>query len=435
MTSEREVRSGFVEHGRYVTLLGEIEGLREAPGTSAMALLLVRVYGLRNVNGQLGYQAGDRVLRELTERLVGATRGKDRLLRVGATSFALLIRNPLHAAHARLGANKLLELAEEPIMLGDAMARLTARIGISLLPELSSTPEELLRQSEVALHSAEADDVSCVMYQSCVEDTVRTAFAWFDLESALERSELEMRYQPQVNLATGELVGAEALLRWRCPRRGVVPPAGFLPAIENTRGMRLLLPFLLNNSMRTVRSWLQRCPALGVSVNISAANLDDPDLVQVVSQALSLWSYPAAKLVLEVTESSVLRDPDACITVLHRLRALGIGIAIDDFGTGYSSLSYLSTFPADELKIDGSFVKAATVRERDRQITEAVVRLGHALDLRVVAEGIEDSQTAQVIAAIGCDLGQGYHFGAPLPADEFAARWFASPARIGGAAA
>jgi diguanylate cyclase (GGDEF)-like protein len=410
---------------RYSLLLREIDRMRGADRASTVALMLIQLSGLDEINGRFGYLGGDKVLEEFARRLSGVAREQDRTFEVNGRTFALLIHNPLHEGHAVLAADKVARAATEPVVIGAGRARVKARIGISLLPEPAKTGEDLLRQCEIAMQSARERDESHVLFTPSLvaPSETGTHHTWFDVEEALKAGEFELFYQPQVDIATGRLVGAEALVRWQSPRVGYIPPGHFLPAIEHSQGIRALLWFVLNASLRQGGAWAERRPGFNVSVNLAAGNLDDADLADLVDEALNVWSLPAEQLTLELTESSLMRNPGASTRTLGQLRGLGARTSIDDFGTGYSSLAYLRDLPADELKIDRSFISLIGGSSRDRDIVASIIQLAHAVELKVVAEGIEQPATVAALAEIGCDIGQGYHYGAPLSARDFEATW------------
>lgn len=417
-------------HFRYSVLLREIDRMRAADGNATVALMLIQLSGLEVINGRFGYIGGDKVLEDFASRLRQIAREQDRVVEVNGRTFALLIHNPLHEGHAVLAADKVARSAAEPIQIGNGRACVKANIGISLLPEPANGAEELLRQSELALAEARARDERHVLYTPTLLTAGRTdgQHAWFDIEEALRAGEFELFYQPKVELASQRVTGAEALVRWQKPGVGYIPPGYFMPAIEHSQGIRTLLRFVLNSALRQAAGWTPRHEHFSVAVNLAAGNLDDPDLVEVVEDALSVWSLTPGQLTLELTESSLMNNPAAAMRTMGRLRGIGLRTSIDDFGTGYSSLAYLRDLPADELKVDRSFVSRITTAARDRDIMASIVQLAHAVEMKVVAEGIEEPETLAALVAMGCDVGQGYHFGPPVAAGEFEERWIGTSA-------
>jgi diguanylate cyclase (GGDEF)-like protein len=418
-------RDATTTHFRFSLLLREIDSLRGRDGTSTVALMLIQLSGLDEINSRFGYLGGDKVLEEFARRLAGVAREQDRTFEVNGRTFALLIHNPLHEGHAVLAAEQVVRAATEPVMIGTGGARVRARIGISLLPDPAGTGEELLRQCEIALGAARQRDESHVLFTPSLLNTGETGthHTWFDVEEGLKAGEFELFFQPQIEIASGRLVGAEALIRWQNPQAGYIAPGSFMPAIEHCQSIRSLLWFVLNSALRQMTGWTAQCPGLSVAVNLAAGNLDDTDLVELVENALNVWSLPPQQLTLELTEGSLMRNPAASMRTLARLRGLGTRTSIDDFGTGYSSLAYLRDLPADELKIDRSFISPVTASGRDRDIVASIIQLAHAVNLQVVAEGIEQEATLKVLREIGCDIGQGYHFGAPMTAGDFEQIW------------
>jgi diguanylate cyclase len=409
----------------YSLVLREIENLRTERGVTAIALVLLQLKGVGEVNKALGYVAGDKVLEIIRSRMSDVRRDQDRLVPVSRSLFALLIRNPLHEGHAVLGAEKAVRVVAEPVVLGTDRPRLRALAGISLLPASATTAEELLRQCELAINEAELRDEPCVIYTAALSEPEPFEHAaWADIDDALRQGEFEIHYQPKVDLRTGLLAGAEALARWRHPTRGLLFPANFMPVIEGTDSVRTLLWYGLNTGLRQAAAWNQRWPGFRIAVNLSPASLADPDLVELLADAIRIWNLPAGQLILEITETALMRSPVESAHRLRQLRDIGVHVSIDDFGTGYSSLAYLKDLPASELKIDKSFIQAMAQTVTDRRLVESVVQLGHAVGLEVVAEGIEDEATLRALVQMGCDIGQGYHLGRPVDAAGFEARWF-----------
>jgi EAL domain-containing protein (putative c-di-GMP-specific phosphodiesterase class I) len=245
-----------------------------------------------------------------------------------------------------------------------------------------------------------------------------------ELRKALEDNQVLLHYQPKVDLDTGKVLGAEALVRWQHPTRSLIPPAEFVPMAERTGLIKPLTRYVLNLALAQCREWRDSGLDLKVSVNLSARNLLDGKLPEDVSRLLSKWRVPAAFLELEITESTIMVDPKKTMEVLRRLHAMGLALSIDDFGTGYSSLAYLKELPVNELKIDRTFVETMATNRGDAFIVRATIDLAHNLSLRVVAEGVEDEQTMQELAGLGCNVAQGFHLSRPLPPQEFS-KWLA----------
>jgi diguanylate cyclase (GGDEF)-like protein len=411
---------------RYSLLLREIDNLRSAEDVSKIALVLIKLDGLREVNERFGYLGGDKVLEETAIRVANVARDQDQTFEISGTSFALLIRNPLNESHAILAAQKIAKVAAVPVSIGGKRTRVKARMGISMLPDRAVNAEELLRQCETALGEARNRDESYMVCNSdtlYAQDTVLSTD--FDLTNALEQGQMELYYQPKVFLRSGKLAGAEALVRWQSPHDGTVLPSYFMPALENTQGTHALFWFVLNSALRCAADWVERIPDFTVAVNLAPDNLEDPDLAEIIASVLQIWHFPARQLLLEITETTVMHDVGENLAMLNQLKNMGVRTAIDDFGTGYSSMTYLKDLPVDELKIDQSFVKRVETDETNRRIVGSIIQLGQAVGLEVVAEGIENADALKALLAMGCDVGQGYHFARPIPASEFETDWIA----------
>jgi EAL domain-containing protein (putative c-di-GMP-specific phosphodiesterase class I) len=297
-----------------------------------------------------------------------------------------------------------------------------ASVGVAVAPEHGRQLEELLRRVDMAVQTAKQQGGGLVVYSTACDpyDPDRLALLG-ELRNALEATQqLALHYQPKVTLADRRVVGAEALLRWRHPKRGNIPPNRFIPVAEQAGLIRPLTRWVLGTALQQGRSWYARGRLLPVAVNLSARSLHDPGLVDEIAGALDANGLPPELLLLEITESAVMVDPARAAETLRQLHERGVGVSIDDFGTGYSSLGYLRSLPVTELKIDRTFVSGMGAEGgADRAIVRSTSELGHNLGLRVVAEGVEDETTFELLAAIGCDLAQGYWIGRPMPAAEF----------------
>jgi diguanylate cyclase (GGDEF)-like protein len=417
-------------HFRFSLLLREIDNIQHSDDVSSIALVMIQLDGLAEVNERFGYLGGDKVLEEFAGRIGSVARDEDSSFEINGTSFALLVRNPAHEGYAVLAAEKIAQLAADPVTIGSGRACVKARMGVSILPDSAASAEELLRQCELALSVARARDEDYAVYSPEFTKFGEAArHAWFEVEDALKRSELEVHFQPKINLRTGQPVGAEALVRWESPELGSVPPGVFIPGIEKSQSIRSLFWFVLNTALRNSSQWAKEIPGFSISVNMAAGNIDDPDLPEVVEGALAIWNFPAEQLTLEVTETAMMQDLGSSMLILNRLRGLGLRISIDDFGTGYSSLAGLKNIPADELKIDKSFIKPMATNDTDRRIVGAMIQLAGAVDFNIVAEGIEDAEAMQMLLAMGAETGQGFHFDAAMPAAEFEEKWISAYSR------
>ena len=407
-------------------LLQEAERvLRAATAREPAALLLLDLDGFKEVNDILGHHAGDRLLHQIGPRLSPALREGDVLARLGGDEFAVLLdRCGLDEAQAL--AERLRDLILQPFTVEGIRLHVGVSIGVSTAPVPAATVQELLRCADIAMYAAKSGREGVHVYvpdpNGGTGDRLRTME---ELRTALENDELEVHLQPQVDLADGELVGAEALVRWRHPRRGLLSPAELLPAAEQAGLLRPLTDQVLELALTAAAQWWPR-RTVPVSVNLSAANVTDLDLPGKVALALERHGLPARALTLELVEDTLMADPERGRQVLGELRRLGIRTSIDDYGTGYSSLAYLRHLPADELKLDRSLTADVDADVRAAAIVRHTVALAHELGLRLVAEGVEDAATAGALADLGCDVAQGYAIARPMPVEDFLT-WLATP--------
>lgn len=401
----------------------------------SVAVMYIDLDNFKDVNDGLGHDAGDKLLSTVAERLLNATRGCDTVARLGGDEFAILLRGVREQADVAIVAERVARSLEEPLGVGGTDVRVGASIGIAFGGPATAA-DDLLRQADAAMYAAKHGGKGRhvifeeSMHQAALERLVLES----DLRRALERGELELHYQPIIHLGTRRIVGAEALIRWRHPERGMVLPGDFIPLAETTG---LILPigrWVLGEACRQGAEWRRltsiagdqaRAPQLDthtdfkIGVNISAWQIQHPDMAESVRIALRESGLPPAALTLEITESVMLRDTDATLARLRELKAIGLSLAIDDFGTGYSSLSYLKHLPIDVLKIDKAFVDPVGSGSENTSLTRAIVALGDALGLRMVAEGVERPEQVEGLRFLGCHFGQGYYFARPIPAAEF----------------
>jgi diguanylate cyclase (GGDEF)-like protein len=412
----------------YADLIGIIDDARARRETTGVALLLGKLEGLDTINARHGYAAGDQVIAEFYQRLTALAREYDHALQLSGSVFAFVVNNPLHSGHIMLAADKISRLAQEWVDINGQRARLTASLGCAAAatPRLSSA--DLLGHAETALRQCRSSDSHAVLYDAAADAAAETAtHPLFDARSAIDNGEFRVFYQPQFALDGCALVGVEALIRWAGPN-GLVAPASFMNELERSHALLPLLQLVINNASREMARWVRWVPGLTVSINSTATDLEDADLAQVMSEVLSMWNLDPRHLTLEITETSLMRNPERGIATLRELRALGMRTSIDDFGTGYSSLAWLKDLPVDEIKIDRSFVTRIVDDARDRRIVESIIDLGHAMNMTVVAEGIESADMLHVLQAAGCDVGQGYWFAEPLSSREFERAWLAESA-------
>jgi diguanylate cyclase (GGDEF)-like protein len=371
----------------------------------------------REIRSTFGDAYADRIVQELVRRVGGVLGEADRVARLRGDEFAAI----LPGADARLAeqvASTVLKSLEAPFMVQRLPVEVEMSIGITVGPDHGGTAELLLRRADTALEAARRSGKSCVVYSPENDPYDPDALVLLsELRRALEGDELALHYQPKVDLQSHKVIGAEALLRWRHPRRGMVPPDRFIPLAEQGGLIKPLTRWVLGEAVAQCQAWLSQKRELSVCVNLSARNLQDPQLVEHVTGLLSTHSLSPKLLRLELTESAIMADPLQATSTLRSLDERGVTVAIDDYGIGQTSLAYLRKLPVSELKIDKSFVMGMTSLEQDDTvIVRSTSDLGHNLGLSVVAEGVENERTLQLLGAIGCDGAQGYHIARPMPA-------------------
>ncbi|WP_250037171.1 putative bifunctional diguanylate cyclase/phosphodiesterase [Paractinoplanes maris] len=387
-----------------------------ATGENA-AILYLDLDGFKKVNDSLGHNAGDVLLRTAAERLTVALRPLDTVARLGGDEFAVLLENAGPGTAERL-AQACVDTLAEPFLLHGREAVVSVSVGV--VPEVHQydDADAVLRNADVAMYAAKEHGKACyqVFETRMHEQLLDRLDSESRLRDAVHHGQLRLNLQPVVEVATRRTLGVEALVRWADPERGLQQPGAFIPLAEETGLITEIDRWMLNESCQVVRHWQETAPATApewVSVNLSAANLGVPDLTDRVAHALATSGLPPRCLVLELTETVLMRDLAVTAGRLEELRELGVRIAIDDFGTGYSSLGYLRDIPVDVLKVDRSFITGLAGNERQQQLVSAVLQLGHTLGLKVVAEGVETEEQLDLLAAMDCRYAQGYHLGVP----------------------
>jgi predicted signal transduction protein with EAL and GGDEF domain len=344
---------------------------------------------------------------------------------MGGDEFAMILPMAADATHGARVAQTLVRALEEPFALGGQLVSIGASVGIAVYSEHGTDAKTLLRHADAAMYVAKRSGGGHAVYsweQDAHDPDRLTMIA--ELRAAIERDELVLHYQPKVNLRTGHCDRVEALVRWRHCERGLIPPDQFIPLAEQTGLIKPLTHWVLNAAIRQCRAWQDAGLDIAVGVNLSMRNLHDPDLVSYVADLLTTTGVRPSALKAEVTESALMTDPQRALDSLVRLRAIGVQVAIDDFGTGHASLSYLKQMPVEEIKLDRSFVRDMRNDKNDFTIVRSTIELAHDLGLRVIAEGVEDQATLDLLANLGCDLAQGYHMSRPL-AEADLRRWLA----------
>jgi EAL domain-containing protein (putative c-di-GMP-specific phosphodiesterase class I) len=326
----------------------------------------------------------------------------------------------MNRGHAILAANKVLGLLKEPFLADGRALDVGACAGVSFFPEHAEDPELLTQRAALAMRHAQSAGNDCETYNfSSSTESTAPLLLERELKVAINSGELMMHYQPQINLKDQTICGVESLLRWESAALGIMNPEVFIPVAERSDLIVSLTQWTLNTSMRNFIESKMHVNDMKISVNLSAALLHDDEIIDIVVGAMSLWGAKPENLVLEITESAIMTNPEKSLEILRRFNEIGIAVSIDDFGTGYSSLSYLKHLPVKEIKIDKSFVISMLDSEDDRKIVRSIIDLAHNFDLNVVAEGIEDQETLSLITEMGCDIGQGYFIGRPMSLDSF----------------
>jgi len=399
---------------------GSIERAREQG--RQLALLFVDVDNFKTINDSLGYAAGDELLQAIAGRLKQAIRGADTVSRQGGDEFIMTLPDLDSQDTAITVARRMQEIVSQPIQLRDMQLITSLSIGIALFPRDGDDFSALLRKAELAMQRAKSTGRNsyCLFDEQMNVNTHERLGIEQDLRQALVRSEFVLHFQPIVDLTANKLVGAEALLRWHHPERGLLGPDLFIGVAEQSGLITEIGEWVLNEACHEAARWQrQGARGLAVSVNLSTVQLHRGDLEAIIAQALVASALPPALLELELTESMLLEKSDSFIQRLRSLKQLGVKLSIDDFGTGYSNLSYLQRFQVDKLKIDKSFVTNLSSNEPNRAIVTAIIQMAHSLKLKTTAEGIEHQVVKTILKSLGCHFGQGYLFAKPMPAEEF----------------
>jgi diguanylate cyclase (GGDEF)-like protein len=389
--------------------------------SASVAVLFLDVDDFKQVNDTLGHSAGDRLLAGLAERLRKMLRPMDTVARFGGDEFTFLFEELESEREVVLIAERISRVAALPIQLDDGETSITVSIGIAMVADPNIPPETVIREADAAMYRAK--ELGRSRYELFDEASRQRAMDRLEFESALrhalERAELRVHYQPKVSLnGSPGVVGFEALVRWEHPERGLIGPSEFIPLAEETGLMLPIGEYVIQQALNQITRWRRSKPGVTVSVNMSAGQLEDTGLVQMLTGAIRVSGSDASALTLEVAESAVNEDTELAIRTLEGIKAMGVRIAIDDFGTGSSSLTSLRQLPVDMLKIHESFVQDLGTSSEQSPIVGAVVELGHALGMSVVAEGVETDKQLAELRALGCDGAQGYLFGRAVPEDE-----------------
>jgi diguanylate cyclase (GGDEF)-like protein len=385
--------------------------------TTGAAVMVLDLDDFKQVNDTLGHQQGDLLLIEVSARLTAAVGTAGSVARLGGDEFAILLPDTGDEDDVLRVGRRVLRTLEQPVSLDGLEVEVGGSMGIALAPAHADDAAALLRRADMAMYDAKTSARGLRLYEPDLDtNNPRRLTLVSELRAALQNGGIRVHVQPQGRLTDGQVMRVEALARWRHPELGDISPDEFIPIAERSGLIGPLTTLVLDTSLAACAEWRASGYDIGVAVNLSTRSLHDADLVEEVERLLRRHGVPARRLTLEVTEGSVMADPARAVALLHRLRDLGVRLSVDDFGTGYSSLSYLKRLPVQEVKIDRSFVTSLREGGEDVAIVRAIVDLGRHLGLEVVAEGIEDQDSWDLLASMGCDLGQGWQLSRPMPA-------------------
>lgn len=387
-----------------------------------VAIMFIDLDRFKHINDTLGHNAGDTLLQEVATRLERCTREQDTVARFGGDEFTILLEGVNHANDAVIVANKIIRSISYPIRIHDQELYVTPSIGITMYPDDADSVEQLMKHADSAMYRAKEEGRNG--FQFYTDGMNRESEERMELESrlrqAMHKREFQLFYQPKINIRNGEMIGAEALIRWNQPDLGMVSPAKFIPLAEENGLINSIGEWVIREACSQMQEWnLTGMDPIRVAVNLSPRQLYQQDLADMILDTALEYSIVPRNIELEITESLLMDDTEASITTLKKLKEWGMHVSIDDFGTGYCSLAYLKRFPIETLKIDRSFVMDITTDPDDAAICSAIIALGHKLRLNVTAEGIETSEQLEFLKQQGCDEAQGFYFSKPLPAAEF----------------
>jgi len=424
--------TGLINRSRFSALLDStLESIRGTGGSVGVVLLDMDRF--KEINDTLGHQCGDRLLQQLGPRIQGALRANEVVARLGGDEFALLVRSPKHGEEALADftaiTRRVIDAIHVPIVVDDLTLAVEASAGLAMAPDHGSTSEALLQHADVAMYVAKASHTDSAVYSPELDShEPRRLTLLSRMRAAADDGEFVLYYQPLLHVATDEVPGVEALVRWQHPDEGLLPPGEFVPIAESSGFIHRLTREVLSLACIQAKAWEQAGDPLVVSVNISARCLLDATLPDAVAEVLTRVALPSSLLKLEITESAIIADTVRAQAVIARLRALDVKLSIDDFGTGFTSLAYLRDLPVQELKIDRSFVGTMLTEPKNAILVQTGIELATRLGLESVAEGVEDAATLARLRALGCSTAQGYHIARPMPADALEA-WLAQRRR------
>jgi diguanylate cyclase (GGDEF)-like protein len=394
-----------------------------------IAVAVINLDRFRRINEHLGYSVGDAVLTKMAARLLAVPSVNAAVARLAADQFAAFAQLRDAQGLQAWGTSLIMALAD-PVFVEAQPIDITATLGLALAVDDSKSPDEMMRCADLALEHARREKRALAIYEDALKPAARDQLSLLgELRHAVEHDELRLFYQPKIELPTGRVAGAEVLLRWQHPTRGLLYPVDFIPFAEQTGFIRRLTRWTLDHAIAQGACWRNSGSALALAVNISADDIGDVRLDSRIACLLTRHQLPPQLLTVELTESGFIEDPTRALRMLDAISALGVSLSIDDFGTGYSSLSHLARMPVHEVKIDRSFVQGLESDPEFAPVVRSAIDMGHGLGLKVVAEGIETEAAATRLREFGCDVGQGYLYAKPMPLEAFEA-WLVGRERV-----
>lgn len=423
--AEHDALTGLVNRHTLDARLATMIDVADSVG-GEVVLLVIGLDGFQQINDLLGHSNGDLVLRGVADRLACQTAPSGVIARLSGDEFAIAL--PIATDSVDDIADHVLAGFNAPVRAGNRLHRIKASIGVAVFPASGNNADELLSNGHLALSHARAlKRGSYLVFETAIRNELESRLTLeSELAVAVENGEFELFYQPQVHLGDSKLIGAEALIRWRHPQRGLVPPVAFMPVVNTSSISEKVADWVLRTACRQASAWEIAGHPLRVGVNLSPSQLHSGDLAESVTDLLSVTGLTPSLLELEVTEDILLFDEERVLETFRRIQELGVRVVFDDFSTGYASLSYLKKFPLDGLKIDRTFVSDLLTDPDDAAIVSSTIGLSRQLGLSVIAEGIETRATADLLAIMGCEEGQGYHFGRPMPVAELERQFLAA---------
>jgi diguanylate cyclase (GGDEF)-like protein len=385
-----------------------------------LSLLLLEIENFKDIYETLGRNRSDLIVKQISTRLQGVSVEGDSVARIDGNIFGILVNDLIDAGECEQLARYIQKAMEQPFIVERLQVAVHSNIGIVYFPEHGDDVDTLMQRAGVALHIAQSSNTGYAAYESSFDKhSPRRLTLMSELRHAIDHNQLDLYYQAKVSIKTGELYGAEALVRWNHPMHGFISPDEFVPMAERTRMIKQLTLWVLKRAFRNCADWHKQGIDLTISVNLSAKDLHDPELPDLIAGAAASAGIRPEWIILEITEGSVMNQPENALEIIQRLHRMGYKFSMDDFGTGYSSLAYLKKMPLMELKIDKSFVMDILHSENDAGIVKATISLGHNLGLKVTAEGVENKEILSQLHEYGCDIAQGYYFNKPMSVKDF----------------